>query len=108
MSTKSVPFGYPDGNPTSEVEFNRFMWALDKHLAEKVGQPLHRLMGRYIEDALWEAERGWGNSRASQSESAREARYTGRSLAANALQWYEQVYGAGVWGRAPALPFSSA
>ena len=92
-------FEWPAGNPTNEAEFQCLMWALDKHLAEQRGQPLHRLMGFYIEDALREAGLDWGITYAWRSESAREPGYTGEPLVAKAYQWYARVYGEKVFGR---------
>ena len=93
-------FAWPHGNPTNEAEFDRLMWALDKHLAEKVGQPLHRLMGFYIGDALWEAGLvDLGSSYPWRPEAVNEPGYTGEPLVAKALRWYEQVYSVKVSGR---------
>jgi HEPN domain-containing protein len=99
MSTISQRFEWPDGNPSKEAEFECLMWALDKHLAEQRGQPLYRLMGFYIEDALQEAGLDWGITYAWRSESAREPGYTGGPLVAKAYQWYARVYGEKVSGR---------
>ena len=99
MSTESMQFEWPEGNPSNEAEFDRLMWALDKHLAEQRGQPLHRLMGFYIEDALREARLDCGVTYAWRSESAREPGYAGEPLVAKAYRWYGQVYGVKVSGR---------
>jgi HEPN domain-containing protein len=99
MSASRTQFAWPDGNPTNEAEFNRLMWALDKHLAEKMGPPLHRLMGFSIEDALREAGLDWGNSETWRSASVDEPGYTGEPLVAKAFQWYMQIYGGKVLRR---------
>ncbi|MDA8118909.1 MAG: hypothetical protein M0Z85_02405 [Gammaproteobacteria bacterium] len=100
MSARRTQFAWPDGNPTKEAEFDRLVWALDKHLAEQRGQPLHRLMGFYIEDALREAGLvDLGISYAQRSEAVNEPGYTGEPLVAKVFQWYEQVYGEKVLGR---------
>ena len=100
MSAGRTQFAWPDGNPTNEAEFNRLMWALDKHLAEKVGQPLYRLMNFSIEDVLREAGLvDLGSSYSWRPEAVNEPGYTGEPLVAKALQWYKQVYGVKVSGR---------
>lgn len=99
MSAIPQRFAWPAGNPTNEAEFQCLMWALDKHLAEKVGEPLHRLMGFYIEDALQEAGLDFGKSYAWGPESAREPGYVGKPLVAKAYQWYACVYGEKVFGQ---------
>ena len=98
MSTTPQRFEWPEGNPSNEAEFERLMWALDKHLAEQRGQPLYRLMGLYIEDALQESGLDWGNTHAWRWESAGEPGYTGQALVAKAHQWYARVYGEKVSG----------
>ena len=100
MSAIPREFVWSDGNPTNEAQFNCLMWALDEHLAEKVGQPLHRLMGFCIGDALWEAGLvNLGSRYPWRPEAVNEPGYTGEPLVAKALQWYEQVYGVKVSGR---------
>ena len=99
MSARRTQFAWPDGNPTKEAEFDRLVWALDKHLAEQRGQPLHRLMGFYIEDALQEAGLDCGISYARRGEAVNEPGYTGEPLVAKVFQWYKQVYGEKVLGR---------
>ena len=98
MSTIPQRFEWPEGNPSNEAEFERLMWALDKHLAEQRGQPLHRLMGFYIEDALREAGLDCGTSDARWSASAGKPGYAGQALVAKACQWYVRVYGEKVSG----------
>lgn len=99
MSTSSTLFGWSDGSPSNETEFDRLMWALDNHLAEKVGQPQNRLMGFYIEDALRRAGLECGARYVWGSDSVNKPGYEGEVLVAKAYQWYEQVYGEKVFGR---------
>ena len=98
MSTISQRFEWPEGNPNNEAEFERLMRALDKHLAEQKGQPLYRLMGFYIEDALREAGLE-GITEAWRLESASKPGYAGEPLVAKAYQWYARVYGEKVFGK---------